>query len=99
MGFWNVLVSCFATVAGMFSVPLWPARCARSDISFVDVTSIHQVDQELKERGVYGIAGFLIPGILGWIPGRFRLLRKSLGMRPRKRRPRDKSALNLKPAM
>ncbi|CAE7304519.1 unnamed protein product, partial [Symbiodinium sp. CCMP2456] len=59
MGFWNVLVSCFATVAGVISVPLWPARCARSDISFVDVTSIHQEDQELKERGVYGIAGFL----------------------------------------
>jgi len=28
-------------------------------MAFIDVASIHQEDQKLKERGVYGIAGFL----------------------------------------
>ncbi|CAE6966328.1 GIP [Symbiodinium natans] len=59
MGFWVLLGAFLTTVLSLASVPLLPDRCQRSDISFVDVTSIHQVDHMLMERGVYGIAGFL----------------------------------------
>ncbi|CAE7261576.1 unnamed protein product [Symbiodinium natans] len=59
LGFWIITGGLLATTFGLLSVPLWPDRCCRPDLSFIDVTSINQVDTVLMERGVFGIAGFL----------------------------------------
>lgn len=32
---------------------------AKQRFAFVDVASIHQVDEDMKERGIYGLGGFL----------------------------------------
>ncbi|CAE6966319.1 GIP [Symbiodinium natans] len=59
MGFWVLATGFLATVLSLASVSILPHRCHGNDMSFIDVTSIHQVDHMLMERGVYGIAGFL----------------------------------------
>ncbi|CAJ1327441.1 unnamed protein product [Effrenium voratum] len=45
------------------SIFLWPSMpevgCLRSECCFLDVVSIHQRDDVLKERGIYGLGGFL----------------------------------------
>jgi len=33
--------------------------CTKPYFAFLDVASINQADEELKERGIYGIGGFL----------------------------------------
>lgn len=32
---------------------------ANQRFAFIDVASIHQVDEDMKERGIYGLGGFL----------------------------------------
>lgn len=32
---------------------------ANQRFAFLDVASIHQVDEDMKERGIYGLGGFL----------------------------------------
>ena len=57
LGFWIMLFGSLATAITPFMAPYLPCqhRCA----CFLDAVSIHQVDDELQERGVYGIGGFL----------------------------------------
>ncbi|CAJ1369219.1 unnamed protein product [Effrenium voratum] len=40
-------------------LPYVPDRMAKKDMAFLDVVSIHQTDEELMERGIYGLGGFL----------------------------------------
>ena len=44
---------------GLVLTPYLPALRDRHPVCFLDVVSIHQADQELMERGIYGLGGFL----------------------------------------
>ena len=45
MGFWIVSCSTLSTFFGLMSAPYWPDRCC-NDTCFIDVASIHQVQQK-----------------------------------------------------
>lgn len=59
VGPWIELASFVATFAGFIASPYLPSMPRPRDTCFLDVASIHQTDQRLMERGVYGIGGFL----------------------------------------
>jgi len=59
VGPWIELASFVATLAGFIASPYLPSVQRPRDTCFLDVASIHQTDQRLMERGVYGIGGFL----------------------------------------
>ena len=56
---WCLVFSFVGSFLGLVLTPYFPALCGRHPVCFLDVVSIHQVDQELMERGVYGLGGFL----------------------------------------
>ncbi|CAJ1384108.1 unnamed protein product [Effrenium voratum] len=60
VGVWVVISSLLAAVLSAF---LWPwvpeVLCLKSNKCFLDVVCIHQTDADLKERGIYGLGGFL----------------------------------------
>lgn len=63
---WDVWVSnCFEPTKAEGSFSLLPfllapwMPCTKPYFAFLDVASINQADEELKERGIYGIGGFL----------------------------------------
>jgi len=56
---WCLLGSFVGTFAGFCLTPYAPNVCGQHPVCFLDVVSIHQVDQELMERGIYGLGGFL----------------------------------------
>jgi len=58
-GPWILVASFVSVLLGMLVFPYLPNMCREPDVCFLDVASIHQKDQELMERGVYGIGGFL----------------------------------------
>ena len=47
------------TFLGLLSAPYLHSLCCEPTMCFLDVVSIHQTDQELMERGIYGLGGFL----------------------------------------
>ncbi|CAJ1430873.1 unnamed protein product, partial [Effrenium voratum] len=59
-GFWVVFPSLLIAI---LSVLVWPwvpeVLCLKSNKCFLDVVCIHQTDADLKERGIYGLGGFL----------------------------------------
>ncbi|CAE7273588.1 unnamed protein product [Symbiodinium natans] len=60
---WMLIGACLGHVAGFLSAPYFPLACTGAchsgDICFVDIACIHQKDSQLKQRGIYGIGGFL----------------------------------------
>mmetsp|Transcript_2700 Transcript_2700/g.6489 ORF Transcript_2700/g.6489 Transcript_2700/m.6489 type:complete len:107 (+) Transcript_2700:11-331(+) len=58
---WMMLFGTLASVGGILAAPYLPIACSTNawngDISFVDVTSIDQMDARQKMRGVYSIGG------------------------------------------
>ncbi|CAE7021679.1 unnamed protein product, partial [Symbiodinium sp. CCMP2456] len=55
---WPSVAGLLGTLFGLFLSPYFLDGCDRT-ICFLDVVSIHQVDRELMERGIYGLGGFL----------------------------------------
>eukprot|EP00438_Fugacium_kawagutii_P035809 Skav235275 [mRNA] locus=scaffold874:304286:309052:+ [translate_table: standard] len=54
---WAVVAQCTTSVIAFLLAPWMPLKLPT--FAFLDVLSIHQVDEDLKERGIYGIGGFL----------------------------------------
>ena len=55
-GPWGALFVFVVSISALLCAPLLP--CPAFDI-FYDVTCIHQTDPEMRERGMYGIGGYL----------------------------------------
>eukprot|EP00439_Symbiodinium_sp_Y106_P078763 s2796_g17.t1 len=55
---WPSVVGLVGTLFGLFLSPYFLDGCDKT-ICFLDVVSIHQVDRDLMERGIYGLGGFL----------------------------------------
>ena len=58
-GPWMLSGSFVAMMLGLALVPYTPAICQKSSVCFLDVACIHQTDEDLMARGVYGLGGFL----------------------------------------
>jgi len=57
-GPWLLVAYVPSILLGFALAPYFPSL--KNDQSFLDVTCIHQEDQALMERGVYGLGGFLV---------------------------------------
>lgn len=57
LGGWLIAASLLGSVLGLALSPFLPSNSGNS--CFLDVVSVHQSDQQLNERGIYGIGGFL----------------------------------------
>lgn len=57
--FWPMLGGFLGVLSGLILSPYIRPLVPRKQICFLDVVSIHQTDQELMERGIYGLGGFL----------------------------------------
>ncbi|CAE7345940.1 Calmodulin, partial [Symbiodinium pilosum] len=55
-GPWVLLAGFMGCFLGLLFSPF---ACGKREMCFIDKCSIHQEDHELKERGIYGIGGFL----------------------------------------
>ena len=55
---WTHLTGTLVLHISMFILP-YCSRASYSPICFLDVVSIHQTDRRMKQRGVYGLGGFL----------------------------------------
>lgn len=58
-GPWVVVTGFVAMVTGLLLAPYAPDCCSQPDRCFMDAACIHQADPELKEQGIYSIAGLL----------------------------------------
>lgn len=58
-GPWIPCGAAFGSFVGLVSSPYLPSLVCRREMCFLDAVSINQVNPELKERGIYGIGGFL----------------------------------------
>lgn len=56
--FWPMLAGFLGTWMGLLLSP-YVNSLSKPKMCFLDVVSIHQTDQELMERGIYGLGGFL----------------------------------------
>ncbi|CAE7172090.1 hypothetical protein AK812_SmicGene34695 [Symbiodinium microadriaticum] len=60
---WMIVAGMVGTVSGFLSAPYFPFQkfgaSNSGDMCFVDIACIHQQDSVLKQRGIYGIGGFL----------------------------------------
>ncbi|CAE7653713.1 Pus1 [Symbiodinium sp. CCMP2456] len=56
---WCLVMGFVGSFIGLVLTPYLPALCGQHPVCFLDVVSIHQADQELMERGIYGLGGFL----------------------------------------
>ncbi|CAE7835492.1 ran [Symbiodinium sp. CCMP2592] len=56
---WCLVMAFVGSSLGLMLTPYFPALCGWHPVCFLDVVSIHQVDKELMERGIYGLGGFL----------------------------------------
>ncbi|CAJ1384470.1 unnamed protein product [Effrenium voratum] len=59
LGLWILVFSTGAALLGLVASVYTPTCIRMRDICFLDVMSIHQTDAALKEKGIYGIGGFL----------------------------------------
>ena len=59
LGCWVIALSLPLAVAGLLLAPYCPNQLGKHRICFVDMFSIHQTDNKLRERGIYGIGGCL----------------------------------------
>ena len=57
LGCWLICLSMAGSLSGLLLSPFLPSSFGSS--CFLDVVSVHQSDQQLNERGIYGIGGFL----------------------------------------
>jgi len=57
LGGWLIPASMLGSFLGLLLSPFLPSSSGNS--CFLDVVSVHQSDQQLNERGIYGIGGFL----------------------------------------
>ena len=58
-GPWIPCGAAFGSFIGLVSSPYLPSLFCRREMCFLDAVCINQVNPELKERGIYGIGGFL----------------------------------------
>ncbi|CAE7224141.1 unnamed protein product [Symbiodinium sp. KB8] len=56
---WAVIATPLAMTLGVLLAPYLPQKLMKEGTCFLDVACIHQADPALKERGIYGIGGFL----------------------------------------
>ena len=59
ISFWPLLSGFFGTFLGLLLAPYANRLSTTPKMCFLDLVSIHQTDQELMERGIYGLGGFL----------------------------------------
>ena len=52
---WCFIAAFVCSFMGLLLAPYFPNICGQRTMCFLDVVSIHQVDQELMERGIYGL--------------------------------------------
>ena len=64
---WTFITSVIALPVLMVIIPYLPSFCRKPSICFLDVVSIHQTDEELMHRGIYGLGGFLTQSEELWV--------------------------------
>jgi len=60
LGPWSMVFGSFGTLFGLLLSPYCPSPCRSVDMCFIDAACIHQTDKQLMQRGIRGIAGFLV---------------------------------------
>lgn len=58
-GIWIRCFGFFGSAIGLLASPYAPSFFAGTQMCFLDVVSINQVDPDLMDRGIYGLGGFL----------------------------------------
>ena len=64
---WTFITSVIALPVLMVIIPYLPSFCRKPSMCFLDVVSIHQTDEELMHRGIYGLGGFLTQSEELWV--------------------------------
>ncbi|CAE7236305.1 unnamed protein product, partial [Symbiodinium microadriaticum] len=58
-GGWAMFLAVPMSVLALVLAPHWPNFCHQPELCFLDVASINQDDESLKQQGIYSLGGFL----------------------------------------